>query len=194
MSDRPGYKELRRLYDNLLRKHERVGLELQNQQKQHEDQEELEESNKDGEELANLVRTRSEAIKVLHTKLGQAKKTIADLKAEVETMRSNNEPQQQQQSGCVSTHSLAAIHDRYQNVLPTISENGCSMANAFRLTGCPRSTLRDFVAVAELKLVDSVKELEVVCRKRLPRHLPVMANMRREGKLLPLKFKERFYK
>ena len=39
----------------------------------------------------------------------------------------------------------------------------------------------------------SVKELEVACRKRLRRHLPVMANMRREGKLLPLKFDERFY-
>ena len=34
-------------------------------------------------ELANLVRTRSEAIKVLYTKLVQAKKTIAELKAEV---------------------------------------------------------------------------------------------------------------
>ena len=61
------------------------------QQKQHEDQEkELEEANKDAEELASLVRTKSEATKVLHTKLAQAKKTIADLKAEVETLRSNN--------------------------------------------------------------------------------------------------------
>ena len=63
------------------------------------------------------------------------------------------------------------------------------------------------MAVAELKLVDSreydlvirdvqgssVKELESACRKRLRRHLPAMANMRREGKLLPLKFEERFY-
>ena len=142
------------MYANLLREHEL--FVWQNQQKQHEHQEkELEEANKDAEQLANLVQTKSEAIKVLHTKLAQAKNTIADLKAEVETLRSNNEPQQQQQSGPVSTHSLAAIHDRYQNVLRTISENGCSMANALRLTGCRRSTLRDFVALAELKLVDS---------------------------------------
>ena len=143
------------MYVNLLREQERVGLALQNQQKQHEHQEELGEANKDAEQLANLVQTKSEAIKVLHTKLAQPKNTIADLKAEVETLRIDNEPQQQQQSGPVSTHSLAAIHDRYQNVLRTISENGCSMANAFRLTGCPRSTLRDFVAVAELKPADS---------------------------------------
>ena len=51
------------------------------------------------------------------------------------------------------------------------------MANAFHLTGCPRSTVQDFVAIAELKIVDhpehdrvirdhagSVKELEATCR------------------------------
>ena len=70
----------------------------------------------------------------------------------------------------------------------------------------PRSTVRDFFAMAELKVVDfrtrdlvirdhvgSVKELEAVCRKRLKRHLLVMADMRREGQLLPLKFDDRFY-
>ena len=80
------------------------------------------------------------------------------------------------------------------------------MANAFRLAGCPRSTVRDFEAIAELKIVDhrehdlvirdhagSAKELEATCRRRLRSYLPVMANLRREGKLLPLKFDERFY-
>lgn len=74
---------------------------------------------------------------------------IAELKAEVETLHSNIEPQQQQQSGHLNTHSLAAIHDYYQNILQTLSENGCNMANTFRLTSCPRSTLRDFVVVAK---------------------------------------------
>ena len=80
------------------------------------------------------------------------------------------------------------------------------MANAFRLAGCRRSTVRDFVAIAELKIVDnrehnrvirdhagSVKELEATCRRRLRSYLPVMANLRHEGKLLPLKFDEGFY-
>ena len=209
------HKELRKLYDNLQKEHERVGTAFQNQQKQQEELEkELDEATKDTEELANLVRTKSEAIKTLQNKLAQAKKTIAELKAENQTLRNDapqtpqqQTPQQQQQSGRVSTHSLAAIHDRYSHVLKIITENRCSMANAFRLASCPRSTVRDFVAVAELKLVDarehdlvirdpqggSVKELEAACRKRLRRHLPVMANMRREGKLLPLKFDERFY-
>ena len=80
------------------------------------------------------------------------------------------------------------------------------MANTFHLAGCPRSTVRDFVAIAELKIVDhrehdhvirdhagSVKELEAACRRRLRSYLPVMANLQREGKLLPLKFDEQFY-
>ena len=63
------------------------------------------------------------------------------------------------------------------------------------------------MVIAELKKVDSreldlvlrdqevksVRDLEVVCRKRLRRYIPVMSNMRREGQLLPMKFEARFY-
>ena len=63
------------------------------------------------------------------------------------------------------------------------------------------------MAIAELKQVDSreldlvlrdqevksVRDLEVVYRKRLRRYIMVMNNMRREGKLLPMKFEARFY-
>ena len=96
-SSSQSYKELRKLYDNLLKEHKRVGVAFKNQQKQQEDlKKELDESTRDAEELANLVQTKSEAIKTLKTKLAQAKKTIAELKAEVETLHSD-EPQQQQQ-------------------------------------------------------------------------------------------------
>ncbi|KAK2548764.1 hypothetical protein P5673_031018 [Acropora cervicornis] len=74
-----------------------------------------------------------------------------------------------------------------------MKENRCSMACTFRFAGCPQSTLRDFVAIAELKKVDSreldlilrdqgatsERDLEVACRKRLQRYIPVMTNMRR---------------
>ena len=92
-------------------------------------------------------------------------------------------------------------------VLEAMKDNNCSMANAYRLSGCPRSTLRDFIAIAELKKVDSrafeialanyqgesVRELEKMCRKSLGRYMPLMSTMRREGQLLPLKFDQRFY-
>ena len=81
------------------------------------------------------------------------------------------------------------------------------MANAFRIANCPRSTVHDFIAIAELKIVDSrehnfvvrdhqgssVKQLETACRRRLRKHLTAIADLRREGKLLPLKFDASFY-
>ena len=61
--------------------------------------------------------------------------------------------QQHQQTADIhtSTQSLANIHEQYDQVLQTMKENRCSMACAFRLAGCPRSTLRDFMTIAELK-------------------------------------------
>ena len=65
----------------------------------------------------------------------------------------SDEPQQQPQQKDAtrpSTHSLATIQTRYQRVLQILKENNCSMANALWLASCPRSTLRDFIAIAEL--------------------------------------------
>ena len=45
---------------------------------------ECKEANKDAEELADLVRTKEEVIKTLQSKLAEAKKKMADLKAEIQ--------------------------------------------------------------------------------------------------------------
>ena len=190
-----------------------MGQAFQNQQEQKQELTALlEEWEKEAEELANLVRNKDEVVK----NLLNAKKVIAELQAEV---RRRNQPmpqedppasqQQHQQTADIhtSTQSLANIHKQYDQVLQTMKENRCSMACAFRLAGCPRSTLRDFMAIAELKKVDSreldlvlhdqevksVWDLEVVCCKRLQCYILVMINMRREGQLLPMKFEARFY-
>ncbi|XP_067047209.1 uncharacterized protein [Acropora muricata] len=215
--DQQSVADLRKLYDNLQKEHERVGSAFQNLKDQNEElARDLAEREADLEELTNLVSTKDEVIKNAERRLLHAKKLIADLKAEVQSLRSRNDqqepeqqtPQQQSEAeiGRVNSHSLSSIHSRYAKVLQVIDDNRCSMANAFRLAGCPRSTVWDFVAIAELKIVDhrehdrvirdhagSVKELEAICRRRLRSYLPVMANLRREGKLLPLKFDERFY-
>ena len=124
----------------------------------------LAEREADLQELANLVSTKDEAIKNGERRLLQVKKLIADLKAEVQSLRSSNdhrEPEQQTpqqwskaEIGLVNSHSLSSIHSRYVKVLQVIHDNCCSMANAFHPAGCPRSTVRDFVAIAELKIVD----------------------------------------
>ena len=130
------------------------------------------------EELTNLVSTKDEGIKNMERRLLQAKKVIADLKAEVQSLRSHNDlqesdhqqqtPQQQSETeiGRVSSHNLSTIHSRYQKVLQVISDNRCSMANEFRLAGCPRSTVRDFVAIAELKNYQIEKEIGLVVQAR----------------------------
>ena len=209
--------DLKKKYESLQKDYKRVGEAFQNQQEQNRELTALlEEREKEAEELANLVRNKDEVVKNLERRLLNAKKVIAELRAEVqrrdlpapqEDPPASQQQHQQTADIRVSTHSLATIHERYEQVLQTMKENRCSMACAFRLAGCPRSTLRDFVAIAELKKVDSreldlvlrdqgvtsVRDLEVVCRKRLRRYIPVMNNMRREGQLLPMKFEARFY-
>ena len=164
--------------------------------------------------MANLVRTKCEPIKTLEKRLVETKKPIASFKPELQSARNSSsvrEPQHpdppQQQSTRVSSHSLSSIHSRYNKVLQTMKDNNCSMANAYRLSGCPRSTLRDFIAIAELKKVDtrafeialannqgeSVKELEQMCRKSHRRYMPLMSTIRCEGQLLPLKFDQCFF-
>ena len=194
-----------------------MGQAFQNQQEQNQELTALlEERKKEAEELANLVQNKDKVVNNLERHLLNAKKVIAELRAEVRR-RDQSAPQedppasqqQHQQTADIhtSTQSLANIQEQYDQVLQTMKENRCSMACAFRLAGCPQSTLRDFMAIAELKKVDSreldlvlhdqevksVQDLEVVCRKRLRRYIPVMSNMRREGQLLPMKFEARFY-
>ena len=159
-------KELQMWYDSLLKDRERLAQAFQNQENEtkvlgqqlEEKEKEYKEAANDAEELANLVGTKCEAIKTLEKRLLEAKKLITSLKQELQSARNSSsvrEPQHpdppQQQSTRVSSHSLSSIHSRYNKVLQTMKDNNCSMANAYRLSGCPRSTLRDFIAIAELK-------------------------------------------
>ena len=41
-------------------------------------------------------------------------------------------------------------------MLSTLNEKKCSLNNAYRLTGTARSTIRDFLGIAELKIVNEV--------------------------------------
>lgn len=86
----------------------------------------LEEREKEAEELVNLVRNKAEVVKKVERHLLNTKKVIAELRAE-ERRRDQPSPQedpptsqqQYQQTADihVSTHSLANIHERYDQVL-----------------------------------------------------------------------------
>ena len=96
----------------------------------------------------------------------EASKKKADLKTEVKALHSSqpDDPQQQQQrdSNHFSNHSLSSNHSATRTCCKSCN-NSCSMANAFRLAGCPRSTLQDFVAIAELKIVNPRECDLVIC-------------------------------
>ena len=69
-------------------------LAFQNQKDQNlELARELQERESEAEELANLVRTKDEVIKNLEQRLVNAKKVISELRAEVEELRQNDQPE-----------------------------------------------------------------------------------------------------
>ena len=136
--DQQSVADLRKLYDNLQKEHERVGSAFQNLKDQNEElARHLAEREADLEELTNLVSTKDEVIKNTERRLLHAKKLIADLKAEVQSLRSRNDqqepeqqrPQQQSEAeiGRVNSHSLSSIHSRYAKVLQVIDDNRCSI-------------------------------------------------------------------
>ena len=176
------------MYNRLKKRHEDVGSAYQSIKKQHDElaanldqrEAELEEANKDAEELADLVRVKEGVIKDLQASLTARKNQVAKLQGELRQMTpaTTDTTTDTTTANRVSTHSLADIHSRYSKVLTTVQQHRCSMANAFRIASCPRSTVRDFVAIAELQIVDardhdlvirdhqgsSVKEVEMACR------------------------------
>ena len=86
-------KELQKRYDSLLKDHGRLAQAFRNKEKETKllgqqlgkKEKEYEEAASDAEELANLVRTKCEAIKTLEKRLAEAKKLIASLKQELQS-------------------------------------------------------------------------------------------------------------
>ena len=200
--------ELKKKYESLQKDYKRVGEAFQNQQEQNQELTALlEEREKEAEELANLVRNKDEVVKNLERRLLNAKKVIAELRAEVqrrdlpapqEDPPASQQQHQQTADIRVSTHSLATIHERYEQMQHGLCLSSCRLSSEHTTRLCGNTELKK-VDSRELDLVlrdqgvTSVRDLEVVCRKRLRRYIPVMNNMRREGQLLPMKFEARFY-
>ena len=109
----------------------------------------------------------------------------------------------------VDRNDLAEIHRQYAAVLSTLNAKKCSLNNAYRLAGTARSTIRDFIGIAELKIVNevtyqstlerlgdpklSVKGIEQECRRQLGGLLPLVKRLRTAKKLLPLALDDAFY-
>lgn len=106
-------------------------------------------------------------------------------------------------------NNLKEIHLCYANVLAVIRESKCSFNNAYRMAETACSTIRDFIIIAELRMVNevtytstikkmadpklSVKPIEQECPKQLQGLLPIIKCLHVAKKLFPLTVHDSFY-
>ena len=93
----------------------------------------------------------TEQLKEKDDRIKALEQVLRTLKNSSETSSANHEP-----AAKVDRNDLAEIHRRYVAVLSTLNEKKCSLNNAFRLAGTACSTIRDFIGIAELKIVNEV--------------------------------------
>ena len=107
--------------------------------------------------------------------------------------------------------NLGGIHARYGRVLRVLKEKKCSLAKALTLCGVARNTLRDFIGLCEMKILDkvkyksiieeekgrtgqpSVKTIEMRCRAALSDYKTQSRRYKEGGKLLPFYPTDSFY-
>ena len=114
-------------------------------------------------------------------------------------------------TGLVKASNLKGIHERYMGTLSIMNQKGCSLAESMRIFDVARNTLRDFIGICELKIVDSskyervvqsvkeatgkasVKVIESYCREALGEYRNQTNWLKSEKKLLPFYPKDGFY-
>ena len=114
-------------------------------------------------------------------------------------------------SELVTGSNLQGIHERYQAVLDILVNNQCSLTEAMRRFNIPRNTLRDYIGICELRIIDgerykrvveaerkkmgkvSAKSIEQRCRAVLNEYRVQANTLKQQKKLLPFYPKEDFY-
>ena len=110
------HDDLKKKYELLQKDYKRVGQAFQNQQEQKQELAVLlEECEKEAEELANLVRNKDEVVKNLKRWLLNAKKVIAELRAEVRH-RDQPAPQEDPPASQQQHQQTADIHTSTQSL------------------------------------------------------------------------------
>ena len=162
--------------------------------------------------MADLVRQNEQRIAAYKEQLKERDDRIKALEQQLRTLQNSSEPStgtNREAAAKVNRNDLAEIHRRYVAVLSTLNEKKCSLNNAYRLAHTARSTIRDFLGIAELRIVNevtykstlerlgdpklSVKRIEQECRRQLGDLLPLVKRLRVAKKLLPLALEDAFY-
>lgn len=111
----------------------------------------------------------------------------------------------------ISGSNLEGFHKRYKGVLRILQKHRCSLTEAMRRFGIARNTLRDYIGLCELKIVDprryerivgterektgkiSAKTIECRCRAALKEFKTRLNELKEEKQLLPFYPKDEFY-
>ena len=165
----------------------------------------------DADEMADMVRENEQRIATYTDQLKEKDDQIKELEQELRSLKNSSEASSANHEAAakVDRNDLAEIHRRYTAVHSTLNAKKCSLNNAYRLAGTARSTIRDFIGIAELKIVNEVtyqstlerlgdpklpvKGIEQECRRQLGGLLPLVKRLRTAKKLLPLALDDAFY-
>jgi len=162
--------------------------------------------------MADLVQQNEQHIAAYKEQLKERDDRIKALEQQLRTLQNSSEPSagtNHEAAAKVDRNDLVEIHRRYTAVLSTLNKKKCSLNNAYRLARTARSTIRDFLGIAELQTVNevmyestserlgdpklSVKRIEQECRRQLGDLMPLVKRLRIAKKLFPLALEDAFY-
>ena len=211
----PNYKSICR---QLQQKNKQLGKAYQDLKAQsdeledscHEREEQLAQAQQDADKMADMVQQNEQRIAAYTERLKEKDDRIKALEQELRTLKNSSEPSATQETAAkVDRNDLAEIHQRYVAVLSILNQKKCSLNNAYRLAGTASSTMRDFLGIAELKIVNevtyqstlerlgdpklAVKGIEQECQRQLGDLLPLVKRLRVSKELLPLALEDAFY-
>ena len=164
----------------------------------------LAQAQQDADEMADMVQENEQCIATYTEQLKENDDQIKALEQELRSLKNSSEASSANHEAAakVDRNDLAENHRRYAAVLSPWNAKKCIWNNAYRLAGTVRSTIRDFIGIAELKIVNevtyqstlerlgdpklSVKGIEQECRRQLGCLLPFVKRLRNARKLLPL--------
>ena len=134
-----GWQELKAQFDELQRVLE-------------EKETEFEQAQQDAE-MAGFVRSAEEKIAIIQ-EAQQRIETLWQQLTELQSRETTSAQPDDITTVKVNRNDLGEIHRRYSAVLSIIRERKCSLNNTYRLAGTPRSTILDFLGIAELHIVN----------------------------------------
>ena len=108
--------------------------------------------------MADLVPQNDQQIATYKEELKAKDDLIKTLEQQLRTLQNSEPPAvtNHETGAKVDRNDLTEIQQRYAAVLSTLNEKKCGLNNAHRLAGTAHSTVRDFLGIAELRIVNKV--------------------------------------